>query len=88
MREAKAKYGDVDAAMMAKKKPKPGATGKAGATDAPSWAKGEVPFAGESGKDFARRLLDEKYGRGNYDTGPSSEYNKIKKLADRHFEEP
>jgi hypothetical protein len=71
----------------AKKKPKPGAKGKAGATDKPSWVK-EQPNAGESGKDFATRLLDEKNGPGNYDTGPGSEFNQIKKWVDRHFIDP
>jgi len=71
----------------AKKIPKPGATGKKGATDKPSWVK-ERPNVGESGKDFAKRLMDEKYGEGNYETGPTSEFNQIKKWADRHFMNP
>src|SRR5262249_36960712 len=53
------------------------ATGKEGATDVPSWAKGNRPNPGESGKDFARRLMDEKYGPGGYPTGPGSEFSKI-----------
>ena len=61
-------------------------SGKTAANDAPSWAKGNRPYKGESGKDFAKRLMDEKYGAGNYRTGPSSEYNKIKKWGDRGFE--
>lgn len=60
-------------------------SGKEKANDVPSWAKGNKPNPGESGKDFAKRLLDEKYGPGNYDTGPGSEYNKIKKWGDRGF---
>jgi hypothetical protein len=32
------------------------------------------------------RLLDEKYGKGQYPTGPGSEFNKIKKWGDRAFE--
>lgn len=60
-------------------------TGKEGATDIPSWAEGEKPRPGENGKDFARRLCDEKYGPGKYGMGPSSEYNKLKKYADRHY---
>lgn len=55
------------------------------ATDVPSWAKGHAPFKGESGKDFAKRLCDEKFGVGNYPTGPKSDYNKIKKWGDRNF---
>ncbi len=76
-----------DVQGMAKfKKPKKGATGKVGATDIPSWAQGQRPLEGESGADFARRLLDGKYGPGNYPTAPGSEFNKLKKYADRHFE--
>ena len=59
--------------------------GREGATDIPSWAKGTAPREGEAGKDYAKRLMDEKYGQGNYDTGPRSEYNKLKKYGDRHF---
>ena len=72
---------------FAKKKPKQGATGKAGATDVPSWVKGQAPNVGESGKGFAERMMDAKYGPGNWSgKGPKSEFNKIKKWADRHFE--
>lgn len=64
--------------------------GKKGATDIPSWAKGKKPRAGESGKDFAKRVLDERYGEGNWnktpkDRGPKSEFNRLKKYGDRHF---
>jgi hypothetical protein len=60
-----------------KKKPRSGVSGKQGAKDVPSWAKGERPNTGESGKEFADRLLDQKYGKGNYPTGPGSEHSKI-----------
>jgi len=30
--------------------------------------------------------MDEKYGEGNYKTGPKTEYNQIKKWGDRAFE--
>ena len=63
-----------------------GKTGKEAANDVPSWAKGNRPYTNESGKDFAKRLMDEKYEPGNYKTGPGSEYNKIKKWGDRGFE--
>jgi hypothetical protein len=58
-------------------------SGKEKADDIPSWARGQKKLPGESGKDFAKRLMDDKYGKGNYDTGPSSEFNKIKKWGDR-----
>jgi RHS protein len=38
---------------------------------------------GESGKDFAKRVCDEKFGPGNYPTGQTSDYNRIKKRVDR-----
>ena len=53
------------------------------ANDIPSWAKGKKPKGGESGSEYAKRLCDEKYGKGNYKTGPGSEYNKLKKYGDR-----
>lgn len=67
------------------KKPKTG-SGKEKADDVPSWAEGESPYEDESGKDFSKRLMDEKYGENNYDRGPGSEYNKLKKWGDRGFE--
>jgi hypothetical protein len=51
----------------------------------PSWAKGEKPYVGESGKIFAKRLLDRKYGTNNYKKGANSEYSKMQKYADTHF---
>ena len=58
-------------------------SGKDKASDVPSWAAGQKPRPGESGKDFADRLLGDKYGEGNYPKGPRSEHNKIKKHGDR-----
>jgi len=68
-----------------KKEPKPNTSGKEGAKDAPSWARGERPYVGENGEKFADRLLGQKYGPGNYPKGPGSEHNKIKKWGDRSF---
>ncbi|MBV6419585.1 MAG: hypothetical protein DAHOPDDO_00808 [Ignavibacteriaceae bacterium] len=58
-------------------------SGKEKGSDIPSWAEGTKPLPGESGKEYAKRLCDGKYGPGNYDTGPGSEYNKLKKYGDR-----
>ena len=58
-------------------------TQKERSTDVPSWAKGLRPGADENGKEFARRIMDEQYGPGNYGTGPKSEFNWLKKNADR-----
>jgi len=59
------------------------ASGKEKASDIPSWARGNRPKPGESGKDFADRVLEEKYGSKNYPKGPGSEHNKLKKYGDR-----
>ena len=68
--------------MFAKKSNK---SGKERATDTPSWAKGKKPNPGENGKDFAKRECDERFGKGQYDTGPRSDYSKLKKYGDRAF---
>ena len=68
------------------KKTKAGLSSKEAAKDVPSWAKGQRPLTIENGRQFAERLLDEKYGKGNYPTGPGSEFSKIKKWGDRAFE--
>jgi hypothetical protein len=68
------------------KKPKSNISGKEGAKDVPSWAKGERAYTNENGDKFARRLLDKKYGKGNYSTKSQTEYSKIKKWGDRAFE--
>ena len=72
----------LDAIKQAKKSKE---SGKEKANDVPSWAKGERPKPGESGKDFAKRLCDKKFGKGNYKKGPGSDYNKLKKWGDRGF---
>src|SRR5215470_17597806 len=59
----------------------PGWSGKEAADDVPSWAQGERPLSTENGRDFAKRLLDDKYGAGNYPTGPGSEFHKRKKVG-------
>lgn len=58
-------------------------SGKEKASDIPSWAKGKKPKKDENGKAFATRLCDERYGKGNYNTGAGSEYNQLKKYGDR-----
>ncbi|WP_128535601.1 hypothetical protein [Mucilaginibacter gilvus] len=59
-------------------------SGKDRSTDIPSWAKANKPKEGEAGKDFAKRLLDDQYGEGNWSgTGGGSEFSKLKKYGDR-----
>lgn len=78
--------GDASKPKPKTKKPVSGKTGKEAANDVPDWARGNRPYVDENGNDFATRLMDEKYGKGNYRKGPDSEYNKIKKWGDRGFE--
>ena len=54
----------VGGVMYLAKKAK--SSNKEKATDIPSWAKGKKPRAGESGKEFAKRVMDERYGKDNY----------------------
>ena len=58
---------------------------KARATDAPSWIFEKPPHDNEKAKDYAKRILDQKYGKGNWKKGPGSEYNKIVKYAQRNL---
>jgi hypothetical protein len=71
-----------------KKIPKPGISGQEGAKNVPSWARGQRPNVGESGKDFADRLLGDKYQGEPYDKGPGTEHNQIQKWGDRAFIDP
>ena len=59
-------------------------SGKEKANDVPSWAKGNRPYDGENGNDFAKRLCDERFGPGNYDPR-GSDYKKLRKWGDRGF---
>lgn len=66
------------------KKPIPRLSGKEGAKDIPSWARGKRPYVGENGGDYAQRLMDDQYGRGNWDKN-DPEYRHLKKHGDRNF---
>ena len=52
-------------------------------TDYPDWSNFEPPKKGEKPKKYVERILDEKYGKGNWKKGPDSEYNKILKAIER-----
>ncbi len=74
--------------QRARKIRKTGQSGRDAADDVPSWTQGERPFVGENGNDFATRLLNQKYGVGNWRKGAGSEFNKIRKYGDRAFTDP
>jgi hypothetical protein len=69
------------------KKPIPRLGGREGAKNIPSWARGSRPYVGENGRDFAKRLMDEKYGPGNWRPA-ESEYRQLQKYGDRNFRDP
>jgi RHS repeat-associated protein len=58
-------------------------SGKEKANDAPDWAKRQRYDPNKSADRNARDVLDKKYGKGNYKTGPNSEHSKIKKWLQR-----
>ena len=58
-------------------------TGKEKASDYPSWVKQYNRDPDEGCKDFAKSVLDQKYGAGNWNSGPGSEYSKIVKACQR-----
>jgi RHS repeat-associated protein len=68
----------------------PNQTGKAAASDVPSWCQGARPMIRESGADFAKRLMNEKYGEGKWGSSrqQKGEFSKIKKWGDRNFRIP
>ena len=60
-------------------------SGKEKANDIPSWVRntGKRPGNNQKCQDFAKQLLDEKYGPGNWSKGSDSEFNKIVKWCQR-----
>lgn len=83
---------DLDPPGTQYKKPVAGQTGKAGATDIPSWVKDDgyrPPRVGEKGEAYATRLMNNKFGndwpRGADKEIRETEFSQIKKWADRHF---
>ncbi|WP_342330268.1 hypothetical protein [Pedobacter sp. FW305-3-2-15-E-R2A2] len=44
-------------------------SGREKGSDVPHWARGQKPQAGESGNDFAKRLMDTQYGKGEWRYG-------------------
>ena len=73
------------------KRPVSGLSGKEAATDAPSWIDkwpDARPGVHESGTTFATRMMNKKYGIGQWQrTGQQgTEFSQLKKFADRGFE--
>ena len=60
-------------------------SGKEKADDAPSWARYAEYDPSQSAAVNARRVLDEKYGRGHWPVDPNSEYSQITKWLQRSY---
>lgn len=58
-------------------------SGKERANNKPSWVNKGMIDKGKSAEENAWRILNDKYGRGNWNKGPDSEFNKIKKWLTR-----
>ena len=91
----KSNKSDAEKAEDKYKKPISG-SGKEKASNVPTWAKGKRPYKWENGKDFARRLMDERYGKGKWERvkgrgirsdgkGRYCEFCEIHKHGDRGF---
>jgi RHS repeat-associated protein len=61
----------------------PKGKGKGTASNFPSWAKGITKSAKETAQQWATKLLDAKYGKGNWSQGAGTEYNQLVKAANR-----
>jgi hypothetical protein len=69
----------------------PNQSGKEGAKNVPSWAKGVPRRVGETPDAYAHRLMDMRYGRGGWNShnkGADSEFSQIKKHGSRAFRDP
>ena len=55
------------------------------ATERPSWSYGKFKKEGENGKKYAKRLMDEHYGKGKWKRSgkQGDEYSQLKKFGDR-----
>lgn len=73
------------------KEPIPGLSGKEKADDIPTPFRGLRPLVGESGKQAAQRIFDEKYGKDKWslkDPKTRRDFNKLQKYFDRGFRDP
>lgn len=68
----------------------PKKSGKEASTDIPSWAQGSGPRGSETGKQYADRAMNNKYGKGNWEKAPDRlrEHKQLQKFGDRAFVKP
>ena len=58
-------------------------SGKERANDNPSWTNPDMIDKNQTAQHNAERMLNDKYGKGNWNKGPNTEYNKIIKWIQR-----
>jgi hypothetical protein len=68
----------------------PGQSGKENASGIPSWARGQPRMTGENPKAYSERLMDRRYGAGNWEDNDDrlGERQKIQKFGQRAFRIP
>jgi hypothetical protein len=68
----------------------PGQSGKDAASDVPSFARGQPRSIDETPEEYAGRLMDNEYGRGNWrnDKDREAEFRQIQKYGQRGFRVP
>ena len=68
----------------------PRLSGKEAADDTPSWARGTPRRVGETPDAYARRVMDGRWGRGNWEKLPDRErdFRQIKKYGSRSWRDP
>ena len=68
--------------MFAKTSRQPG---KLTSSDKPSWVNESMVDPTKTAQQNAKEILDWKYGPGNWQKGPGTEYNKIVKRIERYL---
>lgn len=68
----------------------PNQSGKEAASNIPDWARGYRRFVDETPSQFARRLMDQRFGAGRWrrDADREADFRKIQKFGQRGFEMP
>jgi len=68
----------------------PGQSGKEAASDVPSYARGIPRYVGETPDQFARRVMDDRWGKGNWEGNKErqKDFRKIKKWGSRAYQNP
>jgi hypothetical protein len=69
--------------------PIPRQSGKEGAKNVPSWARGTRPYVDETPVEAATRTMDEQYGKGKWNSPDQRhEFEQLKKNYSRQFQDP